>query len=291
MKLHHRQSLALAFLAPLLFVAEAANSAGQKILLSQVSTLTLRSGQMTKGRRLGPISQLSCVGGDGQGLYEIDVMRCHNSGSDYGDENIIWKCTAELPKYFKLGSTDVLCEGYNNPEDEHILKGSCGVEYRLALTDAGYEKYGTSLSRLNKKIGYTAYIFWPIFLSILGWILFSAFTRRTPNGRPRSSGGTRRPWFGGGGGGGDSPPPPYTRGPSSSNQEQWRPGFWSGLTAALVGSYFMNRSNRQEREQARTSSSRFSGGSGSSPGWGSGSSSSDWRTAHRSTGFGQTIRR
>lgn len=32
--------------------------------------------------------------------------------SDYDDEYVSWACTADLPREFKLGSTDVLCEGF-----------------------------------------------------------------------------------------------------------------------------------------------------------------------------------
>jgi SOCE-associated regulatory factor of calcium homoeostasis len=62
--------------------------------------------------------------------------------SDYKDEYVSWSCTADLPREFKLGSTDVICEGYDGPDDRYVLKGSCGVEYRLLLTDYGYEKFG-----------------------------------------------------------------------------------------------------------------------------------------------------
>jgi len=53
-------------------------------------------------------------------------MRCKNMGSDYGgddDDSVSWSCTADVPRYFKLGSTDVLCEGYANAEDRYVLKG------------------------------------------------------------------------------------------------------------------------------------------------------------------------
>ena len=74
-------------------------------------------------------------------------MRCKNSGSDYDEDSIQWTCTASLPEEFKLGSTDVICEGYDYPEDPYILKGSCGVEYRLVLTEKGQEKYGKGRGR------------------------------------------------------------------------------------------------------------------------------------------------
>ncbi|KAL8714725.1 MAG: hypothetical protein Q9225_006508, partial [Loekoesia sp. 1 TL-2023] len=80
--------------------------------------------------------------GNARGLYDVDVMRCKNQGSDYDDQNIQWTCTASLPSEFKLGSTDVICEGYESSSDPYVLKGSCGVEYRLILTDIGEQEYG-----------------------------------------------------------------------------------------------------------------------------------------------------
>jgi hypothetical protein len=50
-------------------------------------------------------------------------MRCTNMGSDYGDEDVSWECKADLPRWFKLGSTDVVCEGYRDSEDQYVLKG------------------------------------------------------------------------------------------------------------------------------------------------------------------------
>lgn len=111
------------------------------ILLSKVKSLTLRDGLETSHRRVKPLPQLNCVGGNACGLYNVDVMRCTNSGSEYDAEDIQWTCKAELPPEFKLGSTEVICEGYDNADDPYILKGSCGVEYRLVLTELGEQKY------------------------------------------------------------------------------------------------------------------------------------------------------
>jgi hypothetical protein len=112
------------------------------VLLSNVRSLTLQTGKQTTARRVEAIPQLTCIGGSGQGLYDVDVMRCENSGSEYDAEDIQWTCKANLPPEFKLGSTDVVCEGFDSSEDSYILKGSCGVEYRLILTEMGEEKYG-----------------------------------------------------------------------------------------------------------------------------------------------------
>jgi hypothetical protein len=115
------------------------------ILLSTVKSLTLRDGHDTTHRRVSALPQLKCIGGNAKGLYNVDVMRCRNSGSEYGAEDISWTCKASLPPEFKLGSTDVICEGYDSPDDPYVLKGSCAVEYRLVLTPLGEEKYRDQL--------------------------------------------------------------------------------------------------------------------------------------------------
>jgi len=44
---------------------------------------------------------------------------------------------------FILGSVNVLCEGYDYPEDPYILAGSCGLEYTLELTQQGRDRQKT----------------------------------------------------------------------------------------------------------------------------------------------------
>ncbi|KAK6506905.1 hypothetical protein TWF481_005363 [Arthrobotrys musiformis] len=112
-----------------------------KILLSRIRSLTLRHGQMTTSRRVSPIPQLKCVGGDAKGLHDVDVMKCTNMDADYDDDDVSWSCEATLPHFFKLGATDVICEGYASSDDPFVLKGSCGVEYILMLTEAGHKQY------------------------------------------------------------------------------------------------------------------------------------------------------
>ncbi|KAI5842657.1 hypothetical protein DFP73DRAFT_608328 [Morchella snyderi] len=302
----------LAALLSLAACAEAAFSQ-QKVLLSRIDTLTLRSDMMTKGRRVSPIPQLKCVGGDGRGRYEVDVMRCKNRGSDYGDENISWSCTADLPREFKLGATDVICEGYDSPDDNYILKGSCGVEYRLALTDYGYEKYGSSAwtnrftNDNSTSTNITLFIFWIVFFGILGWIIYSALTSSSTARRaPRTAGGARPTFWGGGGGGGggDDPPPPYDSGPKprySQPQQRQGPGFWTGAaTGAAAGAaasrLFGGSGGGRTRTSAPPPPPSYSGaswggsGSGSGGGGGGGESSSSGER-HSSTGFGQSRRR
>jgi len=318
---------ALEFLYPALLTlsaftgeTEAARGSGatNSVLLSNVKTLTLRKDLRTSHRRVSAIPQLRCVGGNAKDLYDIDVLRCKNQGADYDDENIQWTCTAALPEEFKLGATDVICEGYDSPEDPYILKGSCGVEYRLLLTEKGEEKYGKGggdLWRDYKGKGYInwpAIIFWGIFLSVVGWMIYSAFFR-DGGGLPRGGGGGGWGGWGGGGGGGDDPPPPYDWQPPrksttstrragaapAAGQAGWRPGFWTGVLGGGAAGYLAG--NRGQTQQPRTpgwggqQTGGFwgdNGGEGSSRSGSHGSSGSSFSsTRYESTGFGSTNRR
>lgn len=265
--------------------------------------------------------QLSCIGGNAKGLYDVDVMRCKNSGSDYDSENIQWTCTASLPDEFKLGSTDVICEGYDYPEDPYILKGSCGVEYRLVLTDKGHEKYGKgngghwwggddegSGRQDPKTLGeqVAAALFWMVFIGVAGWILYN-IVRQWGQGPAGAGGaaGNRPGWGGGGGGWGgnddtDDPPPPYDyqgrpgKSTYGTNQPQgWRPGMWSGALGGAAAGYAAGRmANRGNQTNSGWGSNTggWNNGEGSSRS-SSGSGSSFSNTRHESTGFGSTSRR
>lgn len=216
-------------------------------------------------------------------------MRCTNSGASYDEDNVDWTCKASLPPEFKLGSTDVICEGYSNPDDPYVLKGSCGVEYRLVLTELGEEKYGSkgwfssksakdsggggSDGEESKSETFLNFVFWCLFIGVALWIAY-AFISSLFGGQ---NGGQRRrtPRAGGGGGGGgwggddgSDPPPPYdprpprqtyskprssprTSAPSNSS-ETWRPGFWTGAATGAAAAYAANQmGGRRAEEQAR----------------------------------------
>ncbi len=250
-------------------------------LLSKISAITVRAGKQTESRRVAPVPQLQCVGpAEICRLYSIDVMRCTNEGVDYDENNVQWSCKASLPEEFKLGSTDVTCEGYESSEDPYVLKGSCGVEYRLLLTEKGEEKYG---SQINAKMfspwnsgstgssseKWAGYVFMAVFVLVLFIILRGLYNAwRTDPAARRRQPPRPRGWGGGGGGGGDDnnddPPPPYDPRPPSgpprpkkpsnssawsswtspqytARTEGWRPGFWTGTAAGAAAAYAAGR--------------------------------------------------
>lgn len=174
------------------------------ILLSNVQALTLRTNRMTTSRRVSAAPQLKCIGHEKIcKLYEIETMRCKNEGYDYDEEDIQWTCTASLPSEFKLGSTDVICEGYRNSDDPWVLKGSCGVEYRMLLTDEGEERFGKDVYRgsdSNKTTTMVSIVFWVLFIGVFVFIVAAACWGDTPI--PREPRRRRRWGWGGGGGGG-----------------------------------------------------------------------------------------
>ena len=257
------------------------------ILPSKIAALTLRGEKLTTSRRVAPVPQLNCIGPeDVCKLYKVDVMRCTNEGSDYDAENIQWACKADLPEEFKLGSTDIGCEGYESNTDPYILKGSCACDYRLLLTDKGLKKYkiseqswssgraGDNEAKSNPLIGG---LFMVLFFAVL-FIILRSIWRQSRGNTPRVRGPTRP----NGDGYDDDPPPPYDSPPaprttprrqntsaqkttaSSSRsqagtaranevpQQGWRPGFWTGAAAGAAGEYARRRYAQTQTEPPRT---------------------------------------
>ncbi|KAI1107216.1 hypothetical protein F4804DRAFT_220467 [Jackrogersella minutella] len=326
--MHHRKPLPpLLLLLLLLPLAVSAAQPKNAILLSDVQSLTLRGGgAQTAHRRVSAIPQLRCVSSPAVcRLHEVEIMRCTNQGPGYDSEDVQWSCSAPLPPELKLGSTDVVCEGYAGPDDPHVLKGSCGVEYRLVLTESGEKKFpdvaeggggwawgGGGADGSDRGTGGrsdpSAILFAVIFTLVCLWIIYSACvagnqdgTRPAAQRRRRNNwggfggGGGFDPGFGPGGGGGgdtwDDPPPPYPGSKPSSTQNQgWRPGFWSGLAGGAAAGYVAGGRRSNQQEQRNPGYGWGAGPSGSSSGGGSGSRSTS-SARFESTGFGSTSRR
>lgn len=115
----------------LLLLLGAVVGSSDRVHMSQVKTITLTAGRQTNSRRVSPVPQLECVGAncDAPKASHPQLMQCTAMGSDGRDMQ--WKCTADVAVGYKLGRTDVSCEGYENADDEHVLVGSCGVQYDL----------------------------------------------------------------------------------------------------------------------------------------------------------------
>lgn len=128
-------------LACLALMVSGAHSWGSKdpgkVLLRDVQVLTLRQGKMTAGKR-SSVPQLKCVGGSAQGVFNPQVVQCYNRGFDGVD--VQWECKADMDNLYRFGEVEVVCEGYDYPDDAYITKGSCGLEYTLEYTQEGRAK-------------------------------------------------------------------------------------------------------------------------------------------------------
>ncbi|KAE8222177.1 hypothetical protein CF319_g4578 [Tilletia indica] len=261
-KKHTRLSiLVLLFLSLILLLTPSSTNAARssqlkRIRLDSIRTLTFYADERTTARRTSPIPQLTCKGKACRS-YQPDVVQC----SSMGDWQ--WKCEAELPEALRLGKVEVSCEGWENADDPYVLSGSCGLTYNL-IEDA---RFGTHQPQ-GKGMDWGAIIFWLFFLGILyvivkGWYSSLRGTT-TPNARGSGRGGGWWPGGGGGGGGGGwggrgwgsgndsaNPPPPYTKtepGASASSSSGWRPGFWSGLAAGVIGDRIFAHQQRQQQQ-------------------------------------------
>ncbi|KAG8903024.1 hypothetical protein FRC01_009369 [Tulasnella sp. 417] len=102
--------------------------APEPVLLETIKSLTFYKDEMTAARRTSPIPQLTCIG-KACALYQPDAVQCVNTGGTGVDIN--WKCEADLPAALRFGRISVGCEGWSRSGDPYVLKGSCGLEYRL----------------------------------------------------------------------------------------------------------------------------------------------------------------
>ncbi|EJD07060.1 DUF1183-domain-containing protein [Fomitiporia mediterranea MF3/22] len=204
-----------------------------RVALSSIRSLTLYKDEPTRARRLPPINQLKCVGKACK-LFQPDVVRCYNNGGS-GTE-IDWTCEADLPEKLRFGRVDVSCEGYDHPGDPYVLKGSCGLEYRLVNISDNYTGsswfQNMTWSDILERISIYSIVFLiiyilfkPYILRFLNWLknLFSDSGNHTYP--PSSSSRPNFSEFHSGGRGGPPPPPPdYPPPPPYSAQPK---PYWS----------------------------------------------------------------
>ena len=129
--------LATIFLASMVLANQEQNQ--DKMLISNIDTLVLNTGEMTTGRRASPVPQMDCYRGCSNAP---STVTCENKGNgDNGDP--IWECKADLPNKVHFTKMNVQCEGYDYPDDPYILKGSCGLSYSLSYSSSATKNYSS----------------------------------------------------------------------------------------------------------------------------------------------------
>ncbi|KAL1439438.1 hypothetical protein MTO96_010252 [Rhipicephalus appendiculatus] len=93
-------------------------SSDDKVKLTEVQVLTFRQGLYTTSRRSHSVPQLNCRGGSAGCIDQPTVIECYNRGTS--GQDVQWDCKAEMNKSQELGTTQVKCEGYDNPQDEYL---------------------------------------------------------------------------------------------------------------------------------------------------------------------------
>nr|XP_006128043.1 store-operated calcium entry-associated regulatory factor [Pelodiscus sinensis] len=277
-----------------------------RVLLREVQVLTLYQDQYTTSRRTSPVPQLQCTGGTARCAYVPAVVQCHNKGWDGFD--IQWECKADLDNSYRFGRIEVSCEGYDYPDDPYILRGSCGLQYALELTEEGQRKtnnfgsFGSSYFQSNKvnsqdSSDSTSGVIVVIVLLLLAYGCYKLFlSNHVPqqdfsndDGYSRMSWENRqRP----------PPPPPGFKssftgaggfGGGSSYEANSGPGFWTGLGAGGLLGYLAGN----QRSQPRSSYFPYTSPTAPPPTGGNSSGSTGPHTSGTRTasGYGGTKRR
>lgn len=65
----------------------------------------------------------------------LQTVQCDNQGYNKDTRKYNWVCDAGISDRVKINHADVICEGYDYPEDDYILLGSCGLEFTLDYSD------------------------------------------------------------------------------------------------------------------------------------------------------------
>ncbi|TDL14428.1 DUF1183-domain-containing protein [Rickenella mellea] len=223
-----------------------------RILLSGIRTLTFYNGEQTKASRRGPpVPQMVCIGKPCH-LYQPEVIRCTNEGGE-GVE-VDWKCEADLPESLRFGRVQVSCEGWSGPGDHYVVKGSCGLEYRLVKISNLDDNISRPGWLANMNIA--TILFFTLWISVLLFLLYHLLKRcfglnqssdeSPPPVDPPSNTGYHwhypRPpgsyYSGRGNPPAYQPPPPYTdaqKPDSQGNLGGFTPGFWTGVGIGGLG--------------------------------------------------------
>lgn len=236
-----------------------------------------------------------------------------------------------LHQYYRFGSTEVSCEGYDYRDDPYVLKGSCGLRYTIDYTKEGLNqqnqhKYhdggGNSYSygrdpyyaKRNQKLSSESSVanfivivavclmLWAFYKTCIGSRQTREDAWSTTGDDYPAGGGGGYGWFGQGGGTHPTAPPPppdYNAGYDNASCRNRNAtggtgagGFWTGaVTGGLLG-YMFGNSGR--RNYAHHTGHGYGGGGGGWS-WGGGGSGGHHHSGSTGTrtasGFGGTSRR
>lgn len=120
---------------------------------------------------------MQCIGTGKQCKKDLlpNVVQCYNMGTD--GVAIQWKCDAELNLHVLFDSIDISCEGYYDAQDQYILSGSCGLKYKLKITNENTNKqthHTIYKSKSNHVMDETEYDHLVLILTLI-ILLFIAF--------------------------------------------------------------------------------------------------------------------
>jgi len=216
------------------------------------------------------------VGGSAAGAFTPHTVQCHNVGWD--GQDVQWECKTDMEGDFRFGQIDVICEGYDYPDDPYILKGSCGLEYTLDYTREGSQRknhdyyggggasYGSNYHHTYHQSNKWSGLNDLLLLGVAGLVIYAFYRTclagqgheygdRTysstnddygyPGGNNPGGGGWHTPGYNnrpghGGGGGGFYDNADCQRRPG--RQGGGAGGFWTGMaTGGLMGYMFGNR--------------------------------------------------
>lgn len=103
-----------------------------RVKLSDIKTLSFIDARMTVAKRddLRPEPELQCTSGKLCSAYKDDLPSSAFCTQD--TESHTWDCKFETGD-IKIADSDVVCEGFDGPDDDHVVAGSCMLLYSVEL--------------------------------------------------------------------------------------------------------------------------------------------------------------